>query len=273
MAPDINLPLVQQALLGPGRIWREVQWLDQVDSTNAAARREARIGLVVAADSQQQGRGRLGRDWSSPPGTSLSVSVTLELPLADSGWLPLLTGLAVAEGIEAVAATTPLLKWPNDVLVPDRGWRKVCGVLCETATSASGSSMVIAGFGLNIEQSPEHLPVPHATSLRMAGAPASRAELLLATVTAVERWYRVMTAGPAGLDELRNAYRRRCATLGLAVRLAPTIGEPLVGTAVAVDDEGRLVLEVGSERSTWSAADVEHLRVDAPRSATGSNLA
>ena len=123
-------------LVRPGSLWRSIQVVAQTGSTNAdlaAAARSgaATAGSVLATGYQTAGRGRRDRRWSAPPGTSVAVSLLVaphDVPTDRWGWLPLLAGLAVVEGLRRITPVDVTLKWPNDVMAGDR---KLCGILAE----------------------------------------------------------------------------------------------------------------------------------------------
>ncbi len=237
-------PLALRRALDPDG-WR-VEVLAETGSTNAvvAARAAAGepAGLVVVAEQQTAGRGRLDRTWTSPPRAGLTFSVLLRpsLPLARWGWVPLWGGLAVAEAVRERCEVDAVVKWPNDVLV---GGEKVCGLLAE----ATGGALVL-GIGLNVTTTREELPQDRpATSLRLAGATTTdRDTLLRAVLRSLDR-----ALGAADPD----AYRARCDTLGRRVRVVLADRE-VEGTAERVDDDGRLVVD----GTPYAAGDVVHLR-------------
>jgi BirA family biotin operon repressor/biotin-[acetyl-CoA-carboxylase] ligase len=241
----------------PGR-FAEVRRLRETDSTNRealdAARAGAADGLVVVADHQKAGRGRLGRTWSAPPGASLLVSVLLRPGLAveDRHLVVMAAAVAMAEAVAATAGVDATLKWPNDLLVDDR---KLAGILAEAAGDA-----VVVGIGVNVEWSaiPEEL-VGIATACNLEGGrPTTRDELLDAFLACYE-------ARLADLGATAVEYRARLGTIGRKVRVERADGN-LVGTATGVDDHGRLL--VTSDDGTTeaiAAGDVVHLRAaDAP---------
>lgn len=228
--------------------WR-VEVLAETASTNAVAAERARAGepagLVVVAESQTAGRGRLDRTWVSPPRAGLTLSVLLrpDLPAAQWPWLPLLTGLAVATALRERAEVPAELKWPNDVLVSGR---KVCGVLVEVA--APGAAVL--GIGLNVTTRAQELPHDGAGSLLLAGAVTTDRAVLLRAVLRSLR---------GALDDVaaaRTAYRERCATLGSRVRVELPGGGTAEGTANGVDEGGRLVVD----GTAYAVGDVVHLR-------------
>ena len=191
-------------------------------------------GAVAVAEHQTAGRGRLGRSWEDQPSLGILVSVLLRPPVgAALPQLSLVTGLAVAETVEAATGVGALVKWPNDVLV---GPRKVAGILLEAAGDA-----VIAGIGVNVCQTAADLPERHrtpATSLRLeAGRDVSRAAVLAALLDRLEGHYSEwLTSGLAPLLpalEARNALRGRAARAGER--------EGTVGTIVL---DGRLELRL-----------------------------
>ena len=123
----------------------------------------------AAAASAGRGRPRSGPRSRCPR--------SLPAPPDHGGWVPLLTGLAVSRALSEVAGVQARLKWPNDVLVAEDGWRKVCGVLCELHPVG-----VVVGIGINVDQRREELPVDTATSLRLCGVPGVRREQLIPAV-------------------------------------------------------------------------------------------
>jgi BirA family biotin operon repressor/biotin-[acetyl-CoA-carboxylase] ligase len=260
------------AVITPGGLWRAVDVAEQTGSTNsdllAHAAGGAPEGLVLAAEEQVAGRGRLGRSWVAPPRSSLMFSMLLRpaVPRDRLGWLPLLAGVAAAEAVRAAAGPRVELKWPNDLLAPgpEGGPGKLGGILAE----ATGDAVVV-GIGLNVSTEAGELPPPGpgalpATSLRLAGAgPLDRGELLAAILAAVDRWYRSWTAarGDAERSGLRASYTSLCATVGRQVRAEMPGDRVLSGRAGGVDQDGRLLVVTPSGGAVPIAAgDIVHLR-------------
>jgi BirA family biotin operon repressor/biotin-[acetyl-CoA-carboxylase] ligase len=245
-------PLVA-ASVQPGDPWRPVEVLASVGSTNDVVRAGPAPWRVVTAERQEQGRGRLGRAWTTTPGTSLAVSVLVPVPPSGPGWVPLFTGLAVRRAVREVSGLVTSLKWPNDVLVPSDGDRKLAGVLCEWVPEG-----VVVGLGLNVDARRSDLPVDTATSLRAAGVPGvDRAALLTAYLAQLAVVLREDT-GPRGPSVA--AYRDACATVGRAVEVHGPDCSVRTGRATAVDDEGRLALLTPAGDELVSAGDVVHVR-------------
>lgn len=262
-------PPVDAASVHVGDRWR-VEVVETSGSTNAdvAARFAAgeREGLVLVAEDQTAGRGRLGRSWVAPPRSSLTVSFLVVPPAAVDparwSWLPLLTGLAAAAAVRRVTGVEVGLKWPNDVLVApgddeagDRGGLKLGGILLERV-EREGTAAAVVGVGLNCTQDADELPVPQATSLALAGAHDVDRSALLAALAEeldgrLDAW--------AGGEDLRPAYVERCVTLGQQVRVSVPGGDVL-GEAVDIDADGRLVVRTAGGEEHLGAGDVVHVR-------------
>ncbi len=255
------MPADDSARPTPHPRWR-VRTLAETPSTNAYVAEQARAGerpgLVVATGHQTAGRGRLGRSWVTPAGVALTFSVLVApwaVPVGRWPWLPLLTGLAVVEGVRTATGVDATLKWPNDVLVGDR---KVCGVLLELVEAPSGLAAVV-GVGLNVSATREQLPVATATSLALEGAVSLDHAALLEAVLArfavrFDAWSAAEGAG------VRTAYVDACSTLGRRVRVELPAGGAVVGDAVDVDDDGRLRVDDGTRVHALGAGDVVHVR-------------
>ncbi|MGZ4447246.1 MAG: biotin--[acetyl-CoA-carboxylase] ligase [Nocardioides sp.] len=223
-----------------------VEVLASAGSTNALVAERARAGephgLVVVAEEQTAGRGRLDRSWQSPPRAGLTFSVLLRPALEPHrlGWVPLWGGLAVARAVREQTGVEAVVKWPNDVQVDGR---KLAGLLAESVAGA-----VVLGIGLNVTTRREELPVETATSLQLEGATTTDRDTVLRAVLRA-------LAGALG-DRDVASYREVCSTLGRQVRVELPGGESVTGLAEAVDDDGRLVVD----GTPYAAGDVVHLR-------------
>ncbi|MFJ9662724.1 biotin--[acetyl-CoA-carboxylase] ligase [Streptomyces griseoflavus] len=267
--PPLNASALRRGLVREGALWSRVDVVQRTGSTNSdlvarALAGEVREGAVLVAEEQTAGRGRLDRQWSAPARSGLFFSVLLtprEVPVDRWGWLPLLTGVAVATGLSRAAGVDTALKWPNDVLVTVGGAeRKAGGILAEGA----GEAGVVVGVGINVSLRADELPVPTAGSLALAGAASTdRDPLLRGMLRALEEWYGRWRAagGDAGACGLQETYAAGCATLGRTVRAELPGDRALVGEAVAVDGDGRLVLATSAGvQEPVGAGDIVHLR-------------
>ncbi|MFG2541273.1 biotin--[acetyl-CoA-carboxylase] ligase [Streptomyces sp. NPDC048594] len=266
--PPLNGTALRRALVRQGGLWRQVDVVQRTGSTNSdlvarAADEELGEGAVLVAEEQTAARGRLDRQWTAPPRSGLFFSVLLrptEVPVARWGWLPLLTGVAVATGLSRVAGVDTALKWPNDLLVTvGDEERKAGGILAERAGDG-----VVVGVGVNVTLRADELPVPQAGSLALAGAASTdRDPLLRGVLRSLEDWYgRWRSAeGDPLASGLQETYAAGCATLGRVVRAELPGDRSLVGEAVAVDGDGRLVLATGAGvQEPVGAGDIVHLR-------------
>ncbi len=240
---------------------------------------------VLVTDHQAAGRGRAGRGWQTPPGTSLTATVVLrpEVPVASWSWLSLVGGLSVARAIARRTGLSVGLKWPNDVLllgVGDRfvpGWghdRKVAGVLAEIVrplevpvpSHLGEAPAVVLGFGVNVHQAPDQLPVPWATSLAAAGSRAADRDipaLLGAVGTELAALFAAWEAvdGDPEAGGVADAVASACVTLGRDVRILLPGGGEVTGRAVRLADDGALVVRQASgPEIIVSAGDVDHIR-------------
>lgn len=262
--------------------WAHPQWWPSIGSTQTEVLADPVPGRVVVADHQSAGQGRRGRVWTAPPDTALAISVAVPAPAPEVlGWVPLLTGLAVARALRSSRYAVPAqLKWPNDVLVPDQGaqvqdagWGKVCGVLAQVVPAPApatapadraghAGAVVVLGAGLNIDQTRDQLPVASATSWRLA-----RGGAVLPDGTR-QAWVADYLATLADLlDELRadpaavrTAYLERCRTLGAAVRVELPDGRTVEGVAADVEASGALRVRGDHGATVHHAGDVVHVR-------------
>jgi BirA family transcriptional regulator, biotin operon repressor / biotin---[acetyl-CoA-carboxylase] ligase len=181
LRPETLLPLLR------GRFGRPYTYAERCESTQRLLPEDAPEGAVAAADEQTAGRGRLGREWVAPAGSSVLASIVLRpgVPTEKLAELSLVAGRACAQALAEVAGVTPELKWPNDVLL---NGRKVAGILAEAR-----EGRVVLGIGVNVLQTTDQLPprAQHpATSLLVeTGRRISCAELLASLLVHLEREY------------------------------------------------------------------------------------
>lgn len=227
-------------------VGRDIQVFQETTSTNDVIEKFARDGVkegvVVFAESQTKGRGRLGRKWISPVGKGLWFSVLLRPKLRpqEATQLTVVAATALARAIRSQTQLAPEIKWPNDILL--RG-RKVAGILTELSAEVDRVNHVILGIGLDVNQVAEDFPPDVrkiATSLKIeTDAVVDRAALAAAILRELDRDYARVCDG--GFAELADEWESRCTTLGRNVSVH--IGDRQVrGRAEALDDDGALLV-------------------------------
>jgi BirA family biotin operon repressor/biotin-[acetyl-CoA-carboxylase] ligase len=239
-------------------------WYPEITSTNdvaaAFADAGAEQGLIVMADTQTAGRGRLGRSWASPSGAGIYASVILrpERPVAEL--LTIAAGVAIADGIEAATGLAPRLKWPNDVVIHDRtggaGGRKVAGILAESGVSSGGSRWVVLGFGINVLPAayPSEIAA-RATSLENElGRAIDRGLVLAECVSALAARYSELCAGRG--QSIVSAWRLRGASM-LGRQVEWESGGMLhSGVACDIDERGALIVSDGTDRIRMTSGEI-----------------
>ncbi len=216
-----------------------------------------REGLVVVAEHQQSGRGRLDRSWETPGRAALTFSVLLRPDAGGASWtwLPLLAGVAVATAVRELGVDAEL-KWPNDVLVGDR---KLAGLLVERVEAPAGPAAVL-GVGLNVSQTAAELPIEAATSLAIEGVDADRTDLLVRVLGRLAHEYDGWL-GAGGVAALRAAYTDLCPTVrGQQVRATLPGGAVLEGEGAGLSADGGLLVWSSAGVATVNAGDVVHVR-------------
>ncbi len=248
-------PLEQSDLLPAGplrRLGRRLTLLPETDSTNTwlLARAETlEDGAVVLAEYQSAGRGRLGRQWHAPRGSSILMSVLL-IESADSALLPLATAaasLAAVEAVEAETTCTPRLRWPNDIVVQQR---KLGGVLAESRsiTTATGPARaLVVGLGLNCYQQAGHFSrelADLATSLEIeCREPISRAAIGRRLLQTLDRRLCDAASRPDGPRRLLRDWAGRCDDIATRITLREG-GRVVTGTVLDVVENGDLLVQL-----------------------------
>ncbi|MBA3531975.1 MAG: biotin--[acetyl-CoA-carboxylase] ligase [Ardenticatenales bacterium] len=251
--PPYTLPNLTTRWLG-----QPLFFTREVDSTNRLLREMARegatSGTVILTEYQHLGRGRQGRGWNAPPGSSLLLSILLPPPTSSERYplLPLVLAVAVARTLENHLALEPAIKWPNDVLL---GQRKCCGILVESDWTGNVPTSVVAGIGLNVNQEVDAFEtLPEATSLRLVrGTGVERGPLLAELLNETERTYDTFQKG----WEPHEAWRKRATLLGQPILVQPAQGAPWRATALDLSPDGRLLVQrEDGQQEQVLAADV-----------------
>ena len=262
-SPDLLSPSEVKPILKTRWMGRVIHYFQTIDSTNSKAYQlaleGAQEGEVVVAESQEKGRGRLGRGWFSPPFLNLYLSVILrpKIPPHRASLITLMAAVATADAVERISEISPVIKWPNDILL--RG-RKVAGLLNEIHSETDRIHFVILGIGVNLNTdrgmfSREIREV--ATSLKEeTGRTISRKTFLETLLHELElRYSAFLNEGP---EIILKAWRDRAQIKGRRVRVT-SFRETLTGIAVDVDSDGTLMMtmEDGSQRRIV-AGDIEY---------------
>lgn len=242
-----------------------VQLLDSVVSTQEEAKLLAESGALegttVIAEEQTGARGRMGRQWFSPRGKGVWMSIVLrpKLPLSQTPQLTLLAGVAVCKAIRRVTGVEAGIKWPNDLLAEGR---KICGILLESSLREGELHYCIAGIGISANMTeadyPDHLQ-EIATSLRIqrGGVPVDRSELERAVLDELESHYDLYMN--QGFKPIKELWESMSVTLGRQIALNSLQGR-VEGVVVGLDDTGGLLLRTSSgEISSVCSGEIELL--------------
>lgn len=256
LAPGALDPAAVAAGLGTAVVGREVRSYRQVGSTMDLAREAAQEGapdgLVIVADEQTAGRGRLNRQWIAPPGSSLLTTILLRPSIEVAQKLTVIASLAVCEAIEEATGLSVRLKWPNDALI---NGKKVCGILIET-DSQDGHFVALVGIGLNVNFDPANLTdavYPPTTLSHELGSEVDRLPLLRALLRHFDR---LLAAAQNGVP-VHEQWQRRLTTPGLRVRVTMSDGTVEEGVAEGVGPNGELLVRrADGSLATVVAGDV-----------------
>ncbi|MBK8026485.1 MAG: biotin--[acetyl-CoA-carboxylase] ligase [Chloroflexi bacterium] len=215
---------------------RRYEYHPTIGSTNdramALLREGAPSGMVVLADEQTAGRGRLGRSWHSPTGSALMLSVILRPAASAQSRIGMLGALMVCDAVEASGVEQTGIKWPNDVQIDGR---KVCGILPEADWQGETLTGVVLGMGINVRVNFAGSPLEGAAiSLSEVVSDIDRAALLRSLLERLDFW-----TPQLGSDALFAAWERRLNMIGKTVSIAAQ-GESLHGKAIGVDRDGAL---------------------------------
>jgi BirA family biotin operon repressor/biotin-[acetyl-CoA-carboxylase] ligase len=241
-------------------IGRSLRVFASVESTQDVVRKAveeaSEPGVVVVAEHQSSGRGRLGRRWEAPPGKNLMFSVAVCPPAeTPASALTATWAVAVAQAIDRTYALGARIRWPNDVLLEGR---KVAGILVEAMAGSPGERSFVIGTGVNVNAAPTG--VPTSVSLgEVVGGPLDRTLLLLTLLEELDRWYDVMARGH--LEEIESAWRARSSILGRHVSLQRG-GQTYHGRVVDLSVRDGIILELGPGMTRAFAAEHVTLRLD-----------
>ncbi len=253
-SPDLLIPSEIKPCLKTKRLGRTIHHFQSLDSTNTKAYelalKGAEEGEIVIAESQEKGKGRLGRSWFSPPFLNLYLSLILRPPIPpqQASLMTLMAAVATAKAIGTGLGLKPSIKWPNDILLEGR---KVAGLLNEIRSETDRIHFMILGIGVNLNVDEETFPEeirPSATSIkRETGCPVSRKAFLADLLWELEVGYELFLK--EGGEPILKAWKEQAQIEGKMVRVN-FLGETISGMALDVDTDGALLLrlENGKER-------------------------
>lgn len=241
----LNIEMIKDSV--PGNVY----YFDVVNSTNSMAKLAENIPdkSLFIAETQSSGRGRMGRDWSSPAGCGIWMSIYLvpDIPAEDVSKLTLLAGLAVSKAIPGSS-----IKWPNDVLL---GNKKVCGILTEAVAGADGIRCVVVGIGINVNTKAfPHELTDRATSLYIeTGKKQSREDVLNSVLKEFFSLYESFVKN--GFSDMYDEYIQKCITIGKDVLLIKNSKE-IKATAVGMTEAGELLVDIDGNREVVNSGEV-----------------
>lgn len=260
--PDLSIEDIKAKITGD--IGRDIFFYNTVSSTNTIAAELAEKyaeGVIVLAESQEKGRGRLGRSWISPAGVNVYMSIITkpEIDPKDATLITIMTAVGCAIGLRRATGLDVKIKWPNDLMVSDR---KLGGILTEMKTAPGRIIFAIIGIGINVNADIDSFPDDvreTATSIKIeTGASYPRTEIIVEILNEIDRWYRILKE--MGRKTILSEWQRLTSTLGREVKV--TVGkETFSGFAESIDDEGMLILRLPSGvLKRISAGDLTILR-------------
>jgi len=262
--PDLSGDYIKSAM--KGSLWKDIFVYDRVSSTNELAMSLAikdalQANSVIIADSQEKGKGRLGRKWVSPPGKNIYMSIAFNPKLAtrDATMLTLLAAVACAHAIKKISGLPVRIKWPNDLVLSGK---KLGGILTEIRADIDKVTLAVIGIGINTNMGRGDFTAEIssiATSVQEeSGKNCPRNDLIIELLKQFEHFYRVLIKN--GKYPLLDEWRAFSSTIGKYIKVA--IGdETVVGFAEDIDDNGMLILKLESGlRRQISAGDVTFLR-------------
>lgn len=252
--PDILYPEEVQNGLSTKFMGHRIFHYHCLQSTNETARvlaeKGAEKGTIILSEEQLNGRGRLGRNWVSPYGRGIWMSIILKPTISpiETSQLTLVAGVAVTESIRGLTGLPALIKWPNDILINNK---KVCGILTESKVEIDVVHYVIIGIGINVNLDKSNFPEDiraKATSLKIenGGNSISRVALLQQVLSNFEHYY--LQYLKEGFGTIRHQWKKYSITFDRYITIQ-TIKRKLVGLVLDIDQNGALVVRDSSGKA------------------------
>ncbi len=226
-------------------IGQNVRYFDSIDSTNQYAKKAGEEnepeGLLVIADEQTAGKGRSGRHWTTPPGTTIAMTVLLRPKIAPEriSMVTLVMGMAIAKACRDLYGLDAGIKWPNDIVI---NGKKLSGTLTEMSAEMTAVNYIVIGVGINVNlrEFPEEIRQTATSVALELGHDVNRAELIAAVLDRFEQYYEIFLEA-RDLSGLRDTYNEMLVNTGRAVRVLEP-GKEYTGTALGIDELGQLLV-------------------------------
>ena len=259
-APDVMDAAELKSIWKPKWVGCEILYFDSIDSTNTKAQELAEkgypSGTLVVADKQIAGKGRRGRNWESPSGCGIFMTLMLKPDINpnNASMLTLVSALAVAKALADITGKDAKIKWPNDIVIDGR---KVCGILTEMSAQFDYINNIVIGIGINVNNSsfPEEISAT-ASSLRLlsGGKKYRRAEIIEKIMEYFEKYYSIFLE-TEDLSALVNEYDAMLVNMKRQVKVLDP-KEPFEGTAMGITKTGELIVDTWESRKLVSSGEV-----------------
>ena len=245
-APDVMDAAELKSIWKPKWVGCEILYFDSIDSTNTKAQELAEkgypSGTLVVADKQIAGKGRRGRNWESPSGCGIFMTLMLKPDINpnNASMLTLVSALAVAKALADITGKDAKIKWPNDIII---NGKKLVGILTEMSSELDNIHYVVIGIGINVntDDFPENIASVAASMHVITGAYYKRAEIIADTWKAFEKYYDLFVQ-TENLALMVDAYNQRLVNMDRRVMIEER-GHRYEGTARGIDAEGALLVE------------------------------
>ena len=259
-APDVMDAAELKSIWKPKWVGCEILYFDSIDSTNTKAQELAEkgypSGTLVVADKQIAGKGRRGRNWESPSGCGIFMTLMLKPDINpnNASMLTLVSALAVAKALADITGKDAKIKWPNDIVIDGR---KVCGILTEMSAQFDYINNIVIGIGINVNNSsfPEEISAT-ASSLRLlsGGKKYRRAEIIEKIMEYFEKYYSIFLE-TEDLSALVNEYNAMLVNMKKQVKVLDP-KEPFEGKAMGITKTGELIVDTWESRKLVSSGEV-----------------
>ena len=259
-APDVMDAAELKSIWKPKWVGCEILYFDSIDSTNTKAQELAEkgypSGTLVVADKQIAGKGRRGRNWESPSGCGIFMTLMLKPDINpnNASMLTLVAALAVGRAIQEVTGVNAQIKWPNDIVL---NGKKVCGILTEMSAQFDYINHIVIGIGINVHNREFSEEISHMASslmLECDGRTFHRAEIIAKTMEHFEHYYEIFMA-TEDLSALVNEYNSMLVNLHKIVKVLDP-KEPFEGKAMGITPRGELVVDTWESRKMVSIGEV-----------------